>query len=57
LKLNSDGGGSGSEWCKRGYSGAYGSVWRSLESGGRFCVGAFGTNLAAFDVKMYSHLF
>jgi hypothetical protein len=26
----------------------------SLESGGRFCVGAFGWNLAAVTVKMFS---
>jgi hypothetical protein len=28
----------------------------SLESGGRFCVGAFGSNLASVAVKMFSHL-
>jgi hypothetical protein len=28
----------------------------SLESGGRFCVGAFGRNLASVAVKMFSHL-
>jgi hypothetical protein len=27
----------------------------SLESGGRFCVGAFGRNLASVAVKMFSH--
>jgi hypothetical protein len=27
----------------------------SLESGGRFCLGAFGRNLASVAVKMYSH--
>jgi hypothetical protein len=27
-----------------------------LESGGRFCVGAFGWNLVSFAVKMFSHL-
>jgi hypothetical protein len=30
MKLNSDGGDSGSKKCKRGYDGAYGGVWRSL---------------------------
>jgi hypothetical protein len=28
----------------------------SLESGCRFCVGAFGRNLASVAVKMFSHL-
>jgi hypothetical protein len=28
----------------------------SLESGGRFCVGAFSRNLASVDVKMFPHL-
>jgi hypothetical protein len=28
----------------------------SLESGGRFCVGAFGRNLASVAVKMFAHL-
>jgi len=34
-------------------------VWResgALESGGRFCVGAFDSNLASDAVKMFSHL-
>jgi hypothetical protein len=52
LKLSSHGGDSGSKKFKRGYGG----VWRSLESGGRFCVGAFGRNLASVAVKMFSHL-
>jgi hypothetical protein len=55
LKLSSDGGDSGSNKYRRGYGGAYGGVWRSLESGGRFCVGAFGRNLASVAVKMFSH--
>jgi hypothetical protein len=58
FKLSSDGGDSGSNKCKRGYGGAYGGVWwslGSLESGGRFCVGAFGRNLASVAVKMFSH--
>jgi hypothetical protein len=29
---------------------------RSLESGGRFCVGAFGRNLASIAGKMFSHV-
>jgi hypothetical protein len=33
--------------------GAFGG---SVESGGRFCVGAFGRNLASVAVKMFSHL-
>jgi hypothetical protein len=49
---------------KRGCSGAYGGVRRSprlresysLQSGGRFCVGAFGRNLASCAVQMFSHL-
>jgi hypothetical protein len=57
LKLSSDGGDSGSKKYMR----SYGMVWRSLclagvcESGGRFCVGAFGRNLASIAVKMFSH--
>jgi hypothetical protein len=44
-----------------GYGDAYGGVWRSvfdrsLESGGQFCVGAFGKNLASVAVKMFSYL-
>jgi hypothetical protein len=31
-------------------------LWWSLESGGRFCVGAFGRNLSSVAVKMFSHL-
>jgi hypothetical protein len=56
LKSGSDGGDSGSKKCKRGYGGAFCGVWRSLESGGRFCVGAFGRNLAAVAVKMFPRL-
>jgi hypothetical protein len=61
MKLISDGGDSGIRKCKRGYGDAYGGVWRSafggsLESGGRFCVGAFGRNLASVAVKMFSYL-
>jgi hypothetical protein len=56
LKLSFDGGESGSKKCKRGYGGAYGGVWRSLESGGRFCVRAFGKNLTSVAEKMFTHL-
>jgi hypothetical protein len=56
LKLVSDGIDSGSKKCKRGYGGACSGVWRSLESGGRFCVGAFGRNPVSIAVKMFSHL-
>jgi hypothetical protein len=47
---------SGSKKWKRGYDGAYGAVWRSLESGGRFGAGAFGRNLASVAMKMCSNL-
>jgi hypothetical protein len=64
LKLSSNGRDSGSKKCKRGYGGAYGGTWQSLhlvglwslESGGQFCVGAFGMNLASVNMKMFSHL-
>jgi hypothetical protein len=56
VKVNSDGGCSGGKTLKRGYGGAYGGVWWSVESGGRFRVGAFGRNLASVAVKMFSHL-
>jgi hypothetical protein len=43
---------------KRGRGGVCGGMEgkRSLESGGRFCVCAFGMNLASVAVKMFSHL-
>jgi hypothetical protein len=56
LKLSSDGGDSGRKKCKRGYDGAYGGVWRSLESGDRLYVGAFGRKTASFAVEMFSNL-
>jgi hypothetical protein len=62
IKLISDGGDSGSKKCNRDFDGAYSGVWRSLllvgslESGGRFCVGAFGRNVASVAVKMCSRL-
>jgi hypothetical protein len=31
------------------------NVW-SLELGGQFCVGAFGTNMASVAVNMFTHL-
>jgi hypothetical protein len=46
FKSSSDGGYCNSKKCKRGYGG----VW-SPEPGGRFCVGAFGRNLALVAVK------
>jgi hypothetical protein len=59
-EISSDGGDSGSKKCKQGYGGAHGRVESAfggiLESGGRFCVGAFGRNLASVAVKMFSHL-
>jgi hypothetical protein len=65
IEKSSDGGNSGSKKCKRGYGGSYGEVWRSLrlagvwslELGRRFCVGAFGGNLASVAVKMFLHFF
>jgi hypothetical protein len=56
MKLNSYGGDAGSKKIKGGYGGACGGVWRSLESGGRVCVGAFVRNLVSAAVKMLSHL-
>jgi hypothetical protein len=64
LKLSSDGCDSGSKKCKRASGGTNGGVWWSLrlagvwclESGRRFCVGAFDKNLASVAVKMFSHL-
>jgi hypothetical protein len=38
------------------YGGAYSGTWRSLESDGRFCVGAFGRTLTSVASKMFSHL-
>jgi hypothetical protein len=62
IQLGSDGRDSGSKKCKRGYRGACGrglaesAFGGSLESGGRFCVGVFGRNLARVAVKMVPHL-
>jgi hypothetical protein len=59
LKLNFDVGDCGSKKLKRRYGGACGDVCvfsGRLESGGRFCHGVFGRNLAAVAVKMFSHL-
>jgi hypothetical protein len=51
-----DGRNSGSMKCIRGYGGANGGVWQSLESGGRFCDSARGRNLASFAIKLFSHV-
>jgi hypothetical protein len=62
LKLSSDGCICGSKKCKRGDSGAYCGVWRSLRLAGawrqesRFCVCAFDKNLASVAVKIFSRL-
>jgi hypothetical protein len=61
LKLNSDSVGCGSKRCKQGYGDACGGsggvcIWRSLESGGRFCVCAFGRSLALVTLNIFSHL-
>jgi hypothetical protein len=56
MKLSYDGGDSGGKKCKRFYDGAYGAVWRTMESGSLFCVGASGRNLASVGVEMFSHL-
>jgi hypothetical protein len=64
LKSSSVGGDSGRKKFKRGYGDAYGGVWGILclaevwsqRSGGRFCVGAYGRNLASVAVKIFSHL-
>jgi hypothetical protein len=60
-----DGGDSGSKKCKRGYCSAYGGVWQSLrlagflilESGGRFCVSAFGVFSRREDVLTFNSLY
>jgi hypothetical protein len=59
-KVKSDIGDCGTKKCRRGYSGVWlglrlVEIW-SLESGGRFCVGVFGRNLASVAVKMFPHL-
>jgi hypothetical protein len=59
LKLISDCGDSGSNKWKRGSDDASGSVLaksaldESLESGSRFCVVAFGRNLASVAITMF----
>jgi hypothetical protein len=59
MKSSSDGGDSGSKKFIRAISDACGgglvrsAFSRSLGSGCRFCVGAFGTNLIPVAVKMY----
>jgi hypothetical protein len=58
LQLSSDGGDYGSRKCKRDYGACLeeSAFSESLESGGLFCVGAFGCNLASVAVNMFSHL-
>jgi hypothetical protein len=61
FKLSSDGGDSGSKKCRRVHNDAHGEVWRSLhlarvcnvESGGRFCVGVFGSNVGPVVIKSF----
>jgi hypothetical protein len=58
IELYSDGGDFESKKFKRNYDGVY-CVYvfgESLESGGQFCFGAFGSNLASVAVEMFSHL-
>jgi hypothetical protein len=43
-------------WWRLWWSLAESAFGEILESGGRFCVGAFGRNLASVAVKMFSHL-
>jgi hypothetical protein len=52
---------SGSKKCKRDYGGAWWGLAKSafggiLESGGRFCVGAFVRNLMSIVAKVFSCL-
>jgi hypothetical protein len=63
IKLISDDRDSGSKKYKRVYGCAYvgldiaeSALSGSLESGGQFCVGAFGRNLASVTVNMFLHL-
>jgi hypothetical protein len=54
LKVIFDGGDYGSKNANEAVVGS--AFCGSLESGGRFCVGAFGRNLVSVAVKMFSHL-
>jgi hypothetical protein len=59
VKSSSDGGDYGIKKYKRSYGGAYGGcvgicVWREYGVRRSVYVGAFGTNLASFAVKMFS---
>jgi hypothetical protein len=47
LKLNSEGGGSGTNKYKRGYGSSYDGIWSNMESGDLFCVGTFDKNVAS----------
>lgn len=56
-RLGSDGGNSDSKKRKRVYSSVYGGVCvLRLDSGGRFCIGAFGRSLVSVAVKTSPHL-
>jgi hypothetical protein len=52
-RLSSDRGESGSKKYYKICVHAYGGAWRSPESGSRFCVGAFATNMISIAVKMF----
>jgi hypothetical protein len=43
-------------WWRLWWGRAESAFGESLESGGRFCVGVFGRNLASVSVKIFSHL-
>jgi hypothetical protein len=55
-EISSEGGDSGGMKCKRSCVDAYGTVWRSLMwrefRVSRFCVTAFGNNLALVTVNL-----
>jgi hypothetical protein len=56
LKVGSNAGGAGSKKWRLWWGLAESAFGGSVESGGRFCIGAFGRNLASVAVKMFSHL-
>jgi hypothetical protein len=56
MKLDCDGCDSGSNECREDCVGAYGRIWRSLQSGGRFCVNVFSRNFASGTLNMFSYL-
>jgi hypothetical protein len=55
-KLSSDGGNSDNKNANEAMMGSMVGCGRLLESGGRFCVGASGTNLASVPLNMFSRL-